>query len=539
MARLAIKIMQLAPAFLALTLAFVSGSPMSRNSGPSSAAHAPGKSPDIINLSPAPTPALGPSHVNSHVVQQSAPPQETGGDGTIYIARDDTEAVYPRQQGPTGCIIYIARDGKVGTTAPPGGCPSPPAQEVRNLRLPPQETKSSIFRVEDHLPAHNQVQRDVEHKPTFTTLISPGLITLTVSASTGRETGGVVVITRPVTEKSHKTDSSKTNSWDSPGTFTVTGVSGTFTVITTFPSHPEHTHRAGRIPPPEWLSTRVKTHVRPTDKPVPTEPAHLAGRVPPPEWLSAHTRDHPYTGNYVRPTDKPFAWRSPTSAKSTTHIHTMDKHTYTWKHKSETELDTTHVRPTDKPATWGQTTTESGYVRPTDKPVAWGLEERATRPTTHIHTMDKHTYSWKHKTNTELDPTHVRPTDKPATWGLETSTEDPTHVRPTGKPATWGLDGRDNIPTGIPTSFRPAPSPSCTLTVNDPIPTMKGNVKTVHASTTTVTQYHVCGGCLLVTGQPQTLDRKWEATKTVRGVKTVTVDKCTGGRRRPTHGTVR
>ena len=70
--------------------------------------------------------------------------------------------------------------------------------------------------------------------------------------------------------------------------------------------------------------------------------------------------------------------------------------------------------------------------------------------------------------------------------GLGTSTEDPPHVRPTDKPASWGLDERDNIPTGIPTSYKPAPSPSCTLTVNNPTPTMKGGVKIMHASTSTV-----------------------------------------------------
>ena len=210
-----------------------------------------------------------------------------------------------------------------------------------------------MFRVEDHLTGYRYAERDVEHKPTLTILVSPGLTTLTVSALTGRETGGVIVITGPVTHESYKTHSSKTKSWVSPGTFTVTGGSGTFTVITTAPAHPEHTHLAGRIPPPEWLSTHVKTLVRPTNEPVFTETRLLGGRVPPPEWLSTHTHNHPYTGTHARPTEKSSVWRSSTSAISATHIHTMDKHTYSWKHKTETELDPTHVRPTDKPATWG------------------------------------------------------------------------------------------------------------------------------------------------------------------------------------------
>ena len=537
MLRSTLIFMRLAVALLALTITSVFGSPMSTMSDLSSLALDPRDSLETLKLLATPTLAQFDNQVGTRAVHQSAPPQETGGDGTIYIARDDTEGVHPRQQGPSGCIIYIARDDEVGPRDSQDSCPPPTAQKVRRLPLPPHETKSSMFRVEDHLPGHQYAEQNMKHKPTFTTLVSPGLTTLTVAASTGHETGGVVVITGPATQTSHKTHSSETKSWFSPGTFTVTGGSGTFTVITTVPARQEQTHIAGRIPPPEWLLTHVKNYVRPTNRPMPAESTHLVGRVPPPEWLSTHTRNDPYTGIHIRPIDTPFAWRSSTSAKQPTHVHTMDKNTYSWKHNTETELDPTHVRPTDKPVTWGQTTTDSGHVRLTGKSTTWGLEVRTGRPTTHIHTMDKHTYSWKHNTLVE-DPTHVRPTDKPATWGLETSTNDPTHVRPTDKPATWGTDQRDNIPTGLPTSFKPAPSPSCTLTVNNPIPTMKGDVKIMHASTSTVTQYHNCGGCMLVTGKPQTLNRKWKATKTVRGVETVTVDKCTGGRRRPTHGPV-
>ncbi|KAG4412007.1 hypothetical protein IFR04_014851 [Cadophora malorum] len=402
------KFMLLAVALLALTIKFVSGSPMSATSDLSSAVLNHSDNLDTIKLLAAPTPAQFGTQVGTRVVHQ---------------------------------------DEEVGSRDLQDSCPPPTVQKVRRLPLPSYETKSSMFRVEDHLTGYRYAERDVEHKPTLTILVSPGLTTLTVSALTGRETGGVIVITGPVTHESYKTHSSKTKSWVSPGTFTVTGGSGTFTVITTAPAHPEHTHLAGRIPPPEWLSTHVKTLVRPTNEPVFTETRLLGGRVPPPEWLSTHTHNHPYTGTHARPTEKSSVWRSSTSAISATHIHTMDKHTY----------------------------------------------------------------SWKHKTETELDPTHLL-------GGLGTSTEDPPHVRPTDKPASWGLDERDNIPTGIPTSYKPAPSPSCTLTVNNPTPTMKGGVKIMHASTST------------------TLDRKWKATKTVRGVETVTVDLCTGGRRKPTHG---
>ncbi|KAK0108118.1 hypothetical protein ONS95_002941 [Cadophora gregata] len=464
------KVMQLVLALLALLIYLVSGSPVSRTSDLNSVVLEPSKildtqhqnvahsfgDPDIAGLPPTPITASVLDHVNKHALHQPAHPQETDGVGTIYIARNEA-GIDPPGGGDgqtSGCVIYIAPGGKVNTSTPPSGCASPPAQRVRNLNIPPQETKSSIFRVENHFPGQ-QAQRDVEHKPTFTTLVSPGLTTLTVSASTGHETGGVVVITGPVTHKSHKTCSTKTKSWVSPGTFTVTRGSGTFTVITTLPSHPEHTYVRSQIPPPEWLSTHVKTHGRQTDRPLPMETLQLAGRVPPPEseWLLAPSRAHPYTGTHVRPTDMPFAWRTSTSAKSKTHIHTMDRQSYSFKHKSETVLD-------------------------------------------------------------------------------------PTHVRPTDKPVTWGLNRRDNVPPGIPTSFKPVPSPTCTLTVKKPTPTMKGNLKTVYTSTATVTHYHVCGGCLLVTDQPRTMDRKWEATRTVHGVATVTVNVCTGGPRRPTHGPV-
>ncbi|KAH7420124.1 hypothetical protein BKA64DRAFT_634766 [Cadophora sp. MPI-SDFR-AT-0126] len=348
MAHPTFKVIQFALAFLALTLVFVSATPISSSSDVSPAVLEQDESLDIVDQPPLP-PTLWPSHVDKGEYQQSAPPQETGGDGTIFIAREDTNAVYPRQQDPSGCVVFIARDGKVGTTTPPSGCPSPPAQKARKLPLPPQGTKpSKMFRMNDHVPGHHQVQRHIDNKPTFTTFVSPGLTTLTISASTGRETGGVVVITGTT---SHKDNSSKTQSWVSPGTFTVTGGSGAFTVITTVLSHPQHTHLPGRIPPPEWLTTHVKTHVRPTDKPALTESFNLADRVPPPEWRSAHARDHPYSGTHVRSTDTPFVLRSSPLAKQTSHIHTMDKHTYNWNHKSETVLDPTHDRPTDKPAT--------------------------------------------------------------------------------------------------------------------------------------------------------------------------------------------
>ena len=290
--------MLLAVALLALTITFVSGSPMSTTSELSSAVLNHSDNLDTIKLPAAPTPAQFGNQVGTRVVHQSAP-QETGGDGTIYIAKDETEVVQPRQQGPIGCIIYIARDEEVGSKDLQNSCPPPTVQKVRRLPLPSYKTKSSMFRVEDHFPGYRYAEHDVEHKQTPTTLVSPGLTTLTVSASTGREPGGVIVITGPVTHESHKTHSSKTKSWVSPGTFTVTGGSGTFTVITTALAHPEHTHLAGRIPPPEWLSTHVKTHVRPTNEPVFTETRLSAGRVPPPEWLSTHTRNHPYTGRML------------------------------------------------------------------------------------------------------------------------------------------------------------------------------------------------------------------------------------------------
>ncbi|KAH6713343.1 hypothetical protein BKA61DRAFT_73577 [Leptodontidium sp. MPI-SDFR-AT-0119] len=344
----------------------------------------------------------------------SAPPQQTGGDGGIWIARRQHNTPPPPGGDMTGCIIYIARDGKGTSKTPPPGCPTPQPQRVRDLPPRRQQIRSSDVSVGGHILAkmrqdierfenrmenvptipnertdvmrrkvwdddelvlrRSKVERDIQHKPPFNTLFSPGLTTLTVSASTGRQTGGVLVITGPQSETIHKTHPSKTKSTILPGTFTVTGGSGTFTVITTHPANFEHTR--------------------------------VLRRIPPPGWLSAHTTAE----THVRPTNKPVGWGSSATAKATTHIQTLDKHTFTWKHKTHTSI------------------------------------------------------------------------------------EDPTHIHPTNKPVTLGLEARTNVPASTPT-LKPAPSPSCTLTVKTPTVTMMGNVKTVHPSTTIVTQYHSCGGC--------------------------------------------
>lgn len=91
------KFMLLAVALLALTIKFVSGSPMSATSDLSSAVLNHSDNLDTIKLLAAPTPAQFGTQVGTRVVHQSAPPQETGGDGTIYIARDETEVLQPRQ----------------------------------------------------------------------------------------------------------------------------------------------------------------------------------------------------------------------------------------------------------------------------------------------------------------------------------------------------------------------------------------------------------------------------------------------------------
>ena len=77
--------MLLAVALLALTITFVSGSPMSTTSELSSAVLNHSDNLDTIKLPAAPTPAQFGNQVGTRVVHQSAP-QETGGDGTIYIA---------------------------------------------------------------------------------------------------------------------------------------------------------------------------------------------------------------------------------------------------------------------------------------------------------------------------------------------------------------------------------------------------------------------------------------------------------------------
>ncbi|KAH7350634.1 hypothetical protein BKA65DRAFT_593551 [Rhexocercosporidium sp. MPI-PUGE-AT-0058] len=412
------------------------------------------------------------------------PPQQTGGDGGIWIARQRHHYPTLPDGDPTGCIIYIARSSRHTLDTPPPGCPTPTTASMRvhsHSRLPQgarsynlrakdnvlSSIKQAIEYSENHIEQHptitgelrdvkrrmirdademmlqhSNAKHEVEHKPTFSTLFSPVMTTLTVSAETSRETGGIVIINGPQSEKHHnKPHSSKTKSTVLPGTFTVTGGSGTFTVIATHPIKSEHKHVFGRIFPPKWLSTHSTTHIRPTGKPTPSE------------WLSTHTRTH-------------------------THVSTKNQ------------------------------------VRPTDQTVKCGISTSAIDKT-QFHTMNKHTFSWKHMTITPI--------------------ENPTHVRPTDKPVTWGFEARVDVTFTTPTR-NSVLSPSCTLTVKPPTVTMMGNVKIVHASTTTVTQYHSCGVCLLEA--PRTLDRRWEATKTVAGVETVTVDKCDDGRRRPTHGPI-
>ncbi|CZT41172.1 uncharacterized protein RSE6_00884 [Rhynchosporium secalis] len=163
-------------------------------------------------------------------------PQSNEQGSTTSVVRKQHVTVPPPGGDITGCVIYIARDSKITTTkrlAPYGGCPDPPPQ---------RQLDSHYVRVE----------KDVDHEPIFNTLATSGLPTLTVvgSTSTGRETGGVVI---------SGVHSSKTRATIRPSKYAVDRGSGTFTVITSLPTATRYVPFAERIPPPEWLSTHIKS----------------------------------------------------------------------------------------------------------------------------------------------------------------------------------------------------------------------------------------------------------------------------------------
>ncbi|XMA07293.1 hypothetical protein WAI453_000084 [Rhynchosporium graminicola] len=189
---------------------------------------------------PASTSSASPIYIALHDDQDSDStssfPQSNGQGSTTSVVRKQHVTVPPPGGDITGCVIYIARDSKITTTkrlAPYGGCPTPPPQ---------RQLDSHYVRVE----------KDVDHEPIFNTLATSGLTTLTVvgSTSTGRETGGVVI---------SGVHSSKTIATIQPSKYAVDGGSGTFTVITSLPTATRYVPFAERIPPPEWLSTHIKS----------------------------------------------------------------------------------------------------------------------------------------------------------------------------------------------------------------------------------------------------------------------------------------
>ncbi|KAL2071851.1 hypothetical protein VTL71DRAFT_13086 [Oculimacula yallundae] len=268
-------------------------------------------------------------------------------DGTIFIARGpvvpnapvttsapvssntgkQTQTTTQMTSGPTASTssaspIYIARDGNLGQQK----YPLVPPQLARDILeaiqtapaggLPWQgETGGGFFNAKDenNHDTAPPVQRrdDSHHKPTFKTLTltTPRLKTLTVAASTGRVTGGVVVITGPQSHKSHTIRLSKTYSAVKPGTFTGGGGSGTFTVAT-YTLHSGRDMLVGRMPPPGWFAAHSNTH-RPASLTTAKHPTHhLPSTMPIPSGalLVANTLTHKpaptpsYTLTVKRPT---------------------------------------------------------------------------------------------------------------------------------------------------------------------------------------------------------------------------------------------